>query len=421
VVEHTTHNRAVAGSIPATATTAQLSQLSGRLLVALSGGPDSTALLLMLQERGADVVAAHFDHGLRPASAAEAAHVAAFCAQRGIQFVTERRTRDLPRGSPMAAARELRYDFLERARAAAGAATIVTAHTEDDLVENVLIHLLRGTGLRGLRGMPPARPDRRLVRPLLGLSRAEIEEYLRRRGLTGAVLRDPSNHDPRYLRARVRSRLLPALEARHPGIRARLLAIARAATAAQGAPPEVEAATFRRLYAEAGGPDPGLTRRHLAALARLATGRTGAAVDLPGGIVARRLPEGIELAGAQQRVPVYELSERRCPGCSAPEAVHLRAEGALTVARRAPGMRIRHRKLQDVLVDAKVPRHRRDQLPIVLLDGRPVWVPGVVLDRAFARPQDKPGRHVEIRTIEGEGAEGADGKIGAPTSRSPAC
>jgi tRNA(Ile)-lysidine synthase len=142
-----------------------------RVLVAISGGPDSTALLLALCEEGHSVVAAHYDHALQPESDRAAHRVRDLCAGLGVEVLVERREKPLPRGSVQAAARSLRYEFLERARTEAGADIVAIAHTADDVVEGVVLHLLRGCGLAGLRGMPERRGV--FVRPLLSVWRRD--------------------------------------------------------------------------------------------------------------------------------------------------------------------------------------------------------------------------------------------------------
>src|SRR5205814_736789 len=124
----------------------------GRVLVAVSGGPDSSALLVALHESGRDVVAAHYDHALREGSDAVVAQVAQLCARLGVHLITERRREPLRKGSLQAAARELRYSFLARARVDAGADLVAIAHTADDLVEGVVLNMLRGSGIAGFRG-----------------------------------------------------------------------------------------------------------------------------------------------------------------------------------------------------------------------------------------------------------------------------
>src|SRR5690348_3789207 len=154
---------------------------AARVLAAFSGGPDSTALLLWLREAGVDVAAAHYDHALRPGSERDAERVAALCAALGVPLLRERRDEPLPRGSVQAAARRLRYAFLERALAASARDVVCLGHTADDVVEGAVLHLLRGSGLAGLRGMPARRGP--FLRPLLGVWREDVEAYLAARGV----------------------------------------------------------------------------------------------------------------------------------------------------------------------------------------------------------------------------------------------
>ena len=147
-----------------------------RVLAAVSGGPDSTALLVTLKEEGHDVIVAHYDHALQPGSADAADHVRRFCDRLRVELITERRQVPLPRGSVQAAARTLRYDFLERAREKTRADVVALAHTADDVVEGAVLHLMRGCGLAGMRGMPAQRGV--FVRPLRNVWRADIAGFL---------------------------------------------------------------------------------------------------------------------------------------------------------------------------------------------------------------------------------------------------
>ncbi|HXI95273.1 MAG TPA: tRNA lysidine(34) synthetase TilS, partial [Candidatus Acidoferrum sp.] len=191
-----------------------------RVLAAVSGGPDSTALLLALRRLGGDVVAAHFDHALRAGSERVAEQVDELCARLGVELVTERRTAPMPRGSVQAAARKLRYEFLERARARVAADVVALAHTADDVVEGAVLHLMRGCGLPGLRGMPATRGT--YIRPMLAVWRRDVVEFLEQSGIT--AYEDPANADLSYARARVRHEILPALERGRPGIARRFYA-----------------------------------------------------------------------------------------------------------------------------------------------------------------------------------------------------
>ncbi|HLH70318.1 MAG TPA: tRNA lysidine(34) synthetase TilS [Candidatus Dormibacteraeota bacterium] len=391
-----------------------------RPLVALSGGPDSTALLLWLVESGVDVAAAHYDHALRPGSERDAAQVAALCARLGVPLVVERRPRTELRGSLQTAARELRYAFLTRALRVTGRDLVCLGHTADDVVEGAVLHLMRGAGLAGLRGMPWRRGP--FLRPFVDVWRSEIETYLAARGVE--PLRDPSNADcERFARARVRHRLLPRLERDRPGLlqrlhraasvaaklQARLEAEAEALlgegclsrTALRQAPRMVRFEAYRQLY----GRLPALSRRQLEAMDHLALeGRTGAGLDLPGGLRFRVERERVTIGMAHAPAPPTPvLSVRLCPGCRDPDAVHLRPGLPLSVGYRRPGLRMRpvgasgSRKLQDILTEARIPRHLRDRLPLVFAGDRLAWVPGVAVDVEAIAPPGGPAWHVAVR------------------------
>ena len=194
---------------------------SDSVLVALSGGADSTALLLSLQAlqkegKVGGLFAAHLNHGIRGTFALrDQTFCETLCRELGIPLQTE--TCDAPAYAKQTgktleeAARELRYSFLERARIACGASVIATAHHADDQAETVLLHLARGAGRGGLGGMAPDTrlEGLRLIRPLLGVTRAEIEAYLRASGR--AWREDATNRDRRHLRNRVRLGVLPML------------------------------------------------------------------------------------------------------------------------------------------------------------------------------------------------------------------
>lgn len=191
------------------------------VVVAVSGGPDSMALLDLLtrlrDEWQVRLHVAHLNHQLRGAAAdADEAFVRAEC-QRARLPCTVRQTHVAEvaheRGlSEETAARQARYEFLQEVAGQIGAGAIAVGHTCDDQAETVLMRLLRGAGAEGLCGIRPARPlgRYRLVRPLLTLWRHEIERYLRSRRHRWRV--DASNRDPRYLRNRIRHVLLPLLE-----------------------------------------------------------------------------------------------------------------------------------------------------------------------------------------------------------------
>lgn len=190
-----------------------------RVLVACSGGPDSIALLDVLlalrDELSFEVAAAHFHHGLRRNADADAAFVREWAERRGVPFHSGKRdVAAYARRQGLnleEAGRTLRYEYLKRAAKRAGAAKIATGHTLDDQAETVLLRLFRGTGPRGLGGIAPISKDG-VIRPLLGLRRAEVEAYLERKKIPFRT--DETNRDPRFLRNRVRLELIPVLEQR---------------------------------------------------------------------------------------------------------------------------------------------------------------------------------------------------------------
>ena len=191
----------------------------GRILCAVSGGADSMCLLHLLHSVGRDVVAAHFEHGIRGAeSLRDAAFVENWCRERGIPCVTGRG--DVPayareKGMSLEeAARVLRYRFLEETAEEQGCDYIATAHNGDDNVETVLLNLTRGAGALGLSGIPTRRG--KIIRPLLGVSRREIEEYLEENAVPH--VEDSSNQSDDYSRNRIRHRVTPVLRELNPGL-----------------------------------------------------------------------------------------------------------------------------------------------------------------------------------------------------------
>jgi tRNA(Ile)-lysidine synthase len=287
------------------------------LVCAVSGGPDSMALLrgaarlVERDERHWVLRVAHLDHALRPDSGADAAFVADAAASLGV--ACEVRRTDVTAlaaeegRSIEDAAREARYRFLEEL---AGEGTLIaTAHTADDAAETVLLNLLRGSGLAGARGIPARRG--RIVRPLLTERRATLRELLDEAGI--AYRLDPSNDDPAHLRNRVRAELVPVLESLRPGAVDRigryarlaaddddlLDAVAAAELAARTVDGQVDwhdppgEALGRRMLRLAVG-DPAPSAERIEALLEAASGeRGGVTIEMGGGrsatVVQRRI------------------------------------------------------------------------------------------------------------------------------------
>jgi len=287
-----------------------------RLVVAVSGGVDSMVLLDVLVRLAPRLDlrlhVAHIHHGLRGTSAdRDAALVSTEAARYALPVSVERLAAETrPRGSSVQAwARTARYARLEAIRRRVRGAWILTAHNRNDQAETVLLNLLRGAGPRGLAGIPTVRE--RILRPLLAVSRAEIESYAAARGVR--FREDPSNRSVAYRRNRIRRQLLPMLtreynpriaealaalaaQAREDddaltsqaaslgatAVRARGRAIGVSVRALSAAPPAVARRLFQEAFRRATVGEHGLTRRHLAALTLLAA--RGGDVLLPGGL-----------------------------------------------------------------------------------------------------------------------------------------
>lgn len=210
----------------------------GAVLVALSGGPDSVALLhataIVAGASGVSVTACWVDHAIRPEAelAAERAFVEGLCDGLGAPLIVER----VPRGAVEAAAkaeggieaaaRRFRYEALERARLASSSDVVLTGHNADDRVETLLMRFCSGSGAAGLRGIPAE--SGRIARPLLGLAKADILAYLDAAGLDYRV--DSTNDSDDYLRNRVRHRLVPVAMDVFPSLRASLATAAEKAS-----------------------------------------------------------------------------------------------------------------------------------------------------------------------------------------------
>lgn len=197
-------------------------------LVAVSGGADSVCLLLMLKELGYDVEAVHCNFNLRgDESLRDENFVKELCQNHNIELhITHFDTKtyaELHKVSIEMSARQLRYRYFEQLRVDIGAADICVAHHQDDTVETVLMNLLRGTGIRGLQGIQPRRDH--IVRPLLCLSRRDIEQWLHER--YQPYVTDSTNLVPDVVRNQLRLNVIPELQKVSPAATANILATAR--------------------------------------------------------------------------------------------------------------------------------------------------------------------------------------------------
>ncbi len=210
---------------------------SDRLLVGVSGGPDSLCLLHMLHSIGYELIAAHINHQLRPEAYDESLYVKQFSADLGIEFITfDIDVQGFAKEHSLSleeAARNVRYRYLFEQADKLAAVAVLVGHTADDQIETILMHLLRGSGLSGLRGMEyrllpnPWSEHIPLVRPLLTTWRIDITQYLTENGIEPVL--DQSNLDTAFFRNRLRHDLLPLLDHYHPGVRQNLLRLGQTA------------------------------------------------------------------------------------------------------------------------------------------------------------------------------------------------
>jgi tRNA(Ile)-lysidine synthase len=405
--------------------------------VLLSGGRDSVCLLdLAVRLAGRDAVAAlHVDYGLRDSAAEDEAYCAELCARLGVPL--EVRHAHRPAGGNLQAwARDERYAAAAQATLRRGGVA-ATGHTATDQVETVLYRLAASPGRRALLGMP-ARSGR-LVRPLLGITRAETAAYCAAHGL--AWREDPTNRSDAFARNRIRHGLLEALRTVHPAAEANVLATldvlrdeadvldaaVDAALTETGAevsslralPPALARLAVQRLADRAGGRALAVGPRAEQILALGADGGS-ATLDVGGGVRAvveyGRLrferdggPPADEAAPpARLAVPgaagparpaitwaAGELTIERSPDLPVDDdpltatldAAHL--TGELEVRAWRPGDRMRplglngSRSLQDLFTDRKLPRARRARTPVVVSAGEIAWVPGVATAERF--------------------------------------
>jgi tRNA(Ile)-lysidine synthase len=434
-----------------------------RVAAAVSGGPDSVYLLHALLELaprlGFTVTAvAHFNHKLRgEASEEDERFVAALAAHHGVPFLCERAAVAEADGNLEQAARRARHAFFSRLIQEGIAHRVATGHTSDDQAETVLFRLLRGSGLAGLAGILPVTREG-LIRPMLDVTRAEVEEFLRTRGIVWRE--DASNQDARFARNRIRHNLLPHLAREWNPRIARTLShladlareeeywwqeeisrLAKGLLVVSDGGIEVEASklaalpkavarrVIRRAAENPGGADQGVRPPHLAfehvdAILELATQPQGEGkLEVPGLVVVRSfgwlrfmppvpepVPDPVDLCvpgkyawmGGPTLV-CLEIAERDSepPGC-----VSLKLHGGRIPAplelrgwsagdHYRPAGHSRDQKIKELFQDARVPSWRRRFWPIVSSGPKILWARGFGAAAEFAA-EDEPGLVLRI-------------------------
>lgn len=388
----------------------------GPLLVLLSGGGDSVCLLDVALRLGARASALHVNYGLRPGADEDEELVRALCERLAVPLHAERVA--LPeRGNLQEQAREARYALADSLAEGDYAA----AHTATDQAETVLYRLAVSPGSRALLGMPRRRG--RLVRPLLEVTREEVRDYLRARGLDWRE--DPSNADRRFARARVRHDLLEALRTVGP---APERTIAETARQLREEAEVLDAAVSEAVEELGGGPAVSLAalREQPPALRRLVLRRLAGDRPVPESILELddRGTKTLDLGGGLRAVAEYgTLRFTRAREEAVPDPAELTVPGrvrfgawevearlgaggdvtvggigsAVTVRAWREGDRMRPaglggtKSLQDLFTDRKVPRALRRTLPIVEAEGQIVWVAGVAVDERFAAREGDAG------------------------------
>ena len=428
----------------------KLAETQKVLLVGVSGGPDSTALLHILAQLRSDLHlrlhAAHLNHRLRGSeSDADVVYVQSLCRSLNVPVTIESADveayRRRARLSLEEAGRHVRYGFFATIAKKVAAQAVLLGHTADDQAETVLMHLLRGSGLGGLRGMEAMSRWRGakgaslvIGRPLLGVRRSETHAYCKAHKL--APRRDSSNKSLKFFRNRLRLELLPALRTYNPRIDDALVRMAEGATHAVAhlegqvsalwkelahpskeglsldrkafakLSPALQTIALQRALAEVRGDLQGIEWEHLAKMQAIAGGRAGRSVSLPGGLrfesayhqlllrrgdaqAAGGLDEttltipGVTVAGGWK----VEAKLAKIPKTARPAANVLWLDPAwakkgLTLRGRRPGDRFTPsgmrspKKLQDFMVDAKIPRAARDSVPLLCANGDILWVVG---------------------------------------------
>ena len=379
-----------------------------KIICAVSGGADSMALLwgmyLLKDKLQLDVSAAHFNHRLRGAeSDADEAFVRDFCAGYGIPFVTDSRQVTAGEKGLEAAAREARYAFLKGLPG-----RIATAHTADDNAETVLMHLVRGTGLKGLGGIMPVNGN--LIRPMLNVTRAEVMNFLAEYSIPHRE--DSSNAGDAFLRNRLRHSVMPLLKQENPSLAENLSAMAlrlrqdeesldgiaqtqktNSVSGLRLLQPAIRSRVLAQLLLEAGVKEP--EAEHIRALEKLVfSKKPSARLAFSNGVVFAR---NYDVLAPASKTAVLQTQDLACPGKSEISGVRIPCmpnnsnqrtknsfavtpTGNMVVRSRKAGDSIRllggTKSLKKLFIDEKFPAARRDAIPVIADDAGVLGVVG---------------------------------------------
>ena len=371
-----------------------------QLVCAVSGGADSMALLwgayLLKDMLGITLSAAHFNHGLRGAeSDRDEAFVREFCDRFDIPLFVGSGNVVAGKKGLEAAARDARYGFFDTLPG-----KIATAHTADDNAETVLMHLVRGTGLKGLGGIAPI--NGRLIRPMLTITRQQVEEFLAEYHIS--YIEDSSNGGDAFLRNRLRHHVMPLLRQENPCIAENMSAMAlrwrqdeqalmQQATfetlpdvdTLKAMHPAIRSRVLERFLKENGVKEP--EAQHIALAEELVfSGKPSARAQFPGGVtltrnyqslqVLTRLPELLETELPEEgcvQIPGYRIVVQPAQKILNTEAVFtVIPKGKLVVRCRHSADKIRlpggTKSVKKLFIDRKIPAHQRLQIPVIADD-----------------------------------------------------
>jgi tRNA(Ile)-lysidine synthase len=437
-----------------------------KLVVAASGGPDSVCLLHILvklrEKLGIKLHVAHLDHQLRGAeSEADAQYVADLARQLDLPATIEQRDvkvyQTKQRLSPEEAAREVRYAFLAQVAESIGTDRVAVGHTVDDHIETLLMHLIRGSGTRGLRGLQPSSqwqspPSQSLIviRPLLPISRQETADYCRQHQLEPRM--DSSNLSLSPLRNRIRQQLLPLLQSYNPQVTEALLRMARIAVDDLAfldkevarlwdeivqeqensiifnkerfleLPPALQRHLLRNSIEKLLGNLKDIETRHIEEIVAALNKPAGKRISLPEGLIfsieydkyllgrdpaalspfpiletgfALKVPGKTPLPGWQVVATIINREKTKEKGNDFTAYFDLDKVGnQMTVHTRQPGDRFQPlgmdqpKKLNEFMIDSKIPRPWRRRIPIVYSPQNIVWVVGWRIDERARVTED---------------------------------
>jgi len=396
----------------------EMLQPGDTVVCAVSGGADSMALLwamyLLKDKLKIQVSAAHFNHHLRgEESDRDEAFVADFCKDYGIGFVAG--SGDIVPGAKglEAAAREARYAFL---RSLPG--KIATAHTATDNAETVLLHLVRGTGLKGLGGVMPVNGN--VIRPMLTVTRQEVLAFLEEYSIP--FVEDSSNKEDDFLRNRLRHHIVPLLEKENPSLAKNLSAMALrlrqdedalAAIAREKYTNKVSelrkleegirSRVLTRILLDAGVKEP--EAAHIAAMEGLLNSpKPSAKAEFPGGVSVARNYDILETVQNGEKLEEKELTDSVTAGdyritcCRNQDSVQtaqsfaVLPQGKIVIRSRREGDKIRlnagTKSLKKLFIDKKIPAALRDRIPVIADDAGVLGIAGIGanVDRLSATP-----------------------------------